>query len=164
MYLFNCEKYDLTIVKKWLVKDLSLTKAVQEIYYSVKRTGGGTAETDIGELIYADPDSYGLTSNDIAKIILNGKEYFVIRKTPANDDKTWNTEQRMVIRNLYSSLNNYQEMESGSAQDSWTEALYTVTELAKKNSITEYKEEPVLRGWLSFFYGTGYGYFVPNYG
>ena len=135
IYLFNYEKYDLTIIKKWIINDLALTNDVNVIYFTVKRTvEGAEGETDIGKLIYEKPTAYGLKAADVDMIQLNESTYYVIKMIPEGEAGSWNTEQNKVIDNLCASLNTYPGMESGNQSDHWPEASYTVTELAYKDA------------------------------
>lgn len=135
IYLFNYEKYDLTVIKNWLVNDQTITKNIQEIYFTVRRTvDGAEGEVDIGRLIYENPVAYGLTPSDVDQIQLNDDTYYAVKMVPAGDNGAWNPEQSKVISNLCASLNTYSGMENGNQNDNWPEALYTVTELAYKDT------------------------------
>ena len=138
VYLFNCEEYDLTLIKKWNIpeSERDKTKDIKAVYFTVKRTGGGAEETDIGKMIYdalyaqdAPATAYGLSIDEIKKITIGGTEYYTIKMIPEGTDGAWNLTQEKVITHLYASMNNYEASPVGQAVDSWSERQYTILEV-----------------------------------
>lgn len=144
VYLFNYEKYDLTVVKKWIVNDLSLISAVKAIYFKVEQSLSSGTKTDIGQLIYTAPELYGLTADQVAQITLDGTTYYVVKMIPDGVNGAWSAEQSVLIKNLCASRNSYQGMNSGNQNDHWPEVLYTVTELAYEDAENTVKAMPAL--------------------
>ena len=75
--LYNYRKSDLTIQKKWL-PDASYGNGIQAVFFTVTDSAG----ENVGRLAYENPELYGLTSANVAKITLGSIDCYVVKLTP----------------------------------------------------------------------------------
>ena len=120
--LYNYRKSDLTIQKKWL-PDASYGNGIQAVFFTVTDSAG----ENVGRLAYENPELYGLTSANVAKITLGSIDYYVVKLTPGASG--WTGDEAVVIAGLTTSRPLVTDIGEISA-DSWPEVQYTVTEVA----------------------------------